>query len=232
MEPADDGDDHNDARQSEGRSRRGGGPRHAHARAWNGNAPAQERHLTGGVDQEKVQHHVGQVGQGIQKQRGPGVARAAEHGRQHEQSRVAGHTQGVQAQVAHRVGQHLRLRAQPGGNVPAQQQQNRQEQETHDQKGQQGLENGAAGLLLVPGTHSVGHLNGIAHAHAGQYAAQQPDRGGVDRHGGGGRFAQYADHGSVHIADHGAQKLLQNGGPCQVPHDPHAAVFWFGQCLH
>ena len=137
---------------------------------------------------------------------------------------MAGHTEHEEAQVPDGQRQNLRLGAQPLGDQSGQTAEQNQSGKAHHQNGEDGLHNGPAGLRFVTGAHGVGHLHRVADAHAGQHAAHQPHGRAVDGDGGGGVLAQNAHHGGVHVADHGAQQLLHNGGPCQMPQNGQTAV--------
>ena len=206
-----------DARRGQGRRRGDGRPRRPQPRAGNGDLCPEEHRRPGGIDEQEVEHDVQQVGRRVEVQRRPGVAHTAEDGGEDLPGGHEGHGHGVEPQVGHRLGQHLRLRPQPAGDEPGQGLVEQQPEEAHHDGGQHPLADHPPGLLVVPGPDGVGHLDRVAHPHPHQQAVGQPDGGRVHRHGGGARRPQHAHHGGVRIADHGGEHLLNDGGPGQPP---------------
>ena len=197
---------------------RGGGHRrslHTPARAGNGQAVP----LPGGIDKKEVQHHIGQVGGGIEQKRCLGVAHTPQHRREDNQQGVEGHGGAVDADVVDGVGEHLRLGPQPPGKIAPQHFIEPAGRKAADQRRQKGLPDDLPHPLGVVCPHSVGDLDRVTHAHSGQNTVEQPDGRAVHRHGGGTHRAQHPYHGGVHIAHHGAQHLLDDGRPGQTPQD-------------
>ena len=219
------GEQQGGARHRQGRGGGDGRPRRPQPRAGDGEGQAQHRRPPGGVDEQEIEADVQQVGRRVEVQGGLGVAHAAEDGGEDLPGGHEGHGHGVEPQVGHRLGEHLRLRPQPPGDQAGQGLVEQQAQEAHHDGGQHPLADHPPGLFVVLRPDGVGDLDGVAHAHPHQQAVGQPDGGRVHRHGGGARRPQHPHHGGVHVADHGGEDLLNNRRPGQPPQGAQPALF-------
>ena len=94
-----------------------GGSRNTPAGAGDGEVDAEQGPRAGGVDEEEVEHHVEQVGAGVENQRGAGVAHAPQDSGEGIGPGLKRQRKQIDLQVADGIRDNLRFRAHPSGQI-------------------------------------------------------------------------------------------------------------------
>ena len=190
------------------------GPGHPHAGKGGGEAGGDGRAPDaepGGIDQQIVQPHVQHIAAQVHAHGRAGVLHGLQRRTEKAGRSEKGDGQTHQEEIGRGVGLDRGVGLHPDRQDGRDPQADRREQQAHREAEPHGQGRHTAHALPVPLPQALGQERQAAHRKGVGDGVHQPVDAGAGADGGGGRLAQMAHHGGVHVLEEGAQDLLGDG---------------------